>query len=889
MHCPICSSNTTRRNGTPYFACDTCGCWHQSPLPPKTFHGPEEPPISDDERAVNRWLAASLFANVMRGERGPTLDIGSKVPVLASAFAELGCEATAMEPFAAETFPNVRLLRDDFEAHKPSERFRLITLIHVLEHLYDPVEALRKLRRMVTEDGRIFIRIPDHTVPGYERDLTAHHYTIHPFFHCLSDVCEMLVRLGNAFTVEGHDIPGPGQRDIVLRPITKAPTLGVGMIVRNEERDLPRCLRSIASIADGVVIIDTGSTDRTLTVAHNTINQPVWSRTYLRASEQDADGEWRITNFAKARNEYVHELRERGFTHTLSMDADDELIAPHVIRQAMYLPRAVVGVWMDLGDNWRQVHHRLWPADWYVHYKGWCHEFPVIDGLPSIILDHECIRHDATPHGNETSNERNLRILLRQFEAEPDARTAFYIANTHKDGGRHALAIDWYRKRLAYGAEFRDEYLFAMLYLGRSQADAGDLAGGLATMREGLALAPDWQEFRMDRAVVRYKQGRYHEAIAEAVQAINAPIPITILWRERGAYRDQPLRLISWCHEHLGDLDMALLYSRRASALLRGDADWQAREKSLEQRVTTTKQRIALVRPGAIGDVLMTLNLVPLLCEKYPDAKVHYYTSPDIGCGLLPVMAAAGVTAVRDCAGLVPADYDHVISLVGYPLNAGYPYKRMQKHLLEYFADELNLPAQSGLPALTLPCPDRPDGLPERYVTFQARTGWSRYKEWPAERWCEVMAALPHIPFVQIGKQHDPRIAGAIHDYMGRTLRDATALFANASMHVGVDSFANHLSNFYWTRGRRARRVRAVIVWGSTQASAAGYPSNVNLSLGLDCQPCFRENPEISSARTDACPNEHACMRGISVQAVIDAVEALWQETTEPLETTCPG
>jgi hypothetical protein len=60
-------------------------------------------------------------------------------------------------------------------------------------------------------------------------------------------------------------------------------------------------------------------------------------------------------------------------------------------------------------------------------------------------------------------------------------------------------------------------------------------------------------------------------------------------------------------------------------------------------------------------------------------------------------------------------------------------------------------------------------------VTFQARTGWSRYKEWPAERWCEVMAALPHIPFVQIGKQHDPRIAGAIHDYMGRTLRDATA------------------------------------------------------------------------------------------------------------------
>lgn len=47
---------------------------------------------------------------------------------------------------------------------------------------------------------------------------------------------------------------------------TNKPTLSVVIITKNEERDLPRCLRSVC-FADEIVVLDSGSTDRTLEIA----------------------------------------------------------------------------------------------------------------------------------------------------------------------------------------------------------------------------------------------------------------------------------------------------------------------------------------------------------------------------------------------------------------------------------------------------------------------------------------------------------------------------------------------------------------------------------------------------------------------------------------------
>ena len=45
------------------------------------------------------------------------------------------------------------------------------------------------------------------------------------------------------------------------------PTISLCMIVKNEENVLDRCLSSIADLMDEIIIVDTGSTDRTKEIA----------------------------------------------------------------------------------------------------------------------------------------------------------------------------------------------------------------------------------------------------------------------------------------------------------------------------------------------------------------------------------------------------------------------------------------------------------------------------------------------------------------------------------------------------------------------------------------------------------------------------------------------
>ncbi len=929
--CPVCATDSDKRIAkTPYIECPNCGLWFQSPLPPKVYQAPTEYDLAgmpEGDRAVNRDLAARLFDTVMGGRSGHTLDIGAKHPVLASALADRGCVAFAIDGVMPSPEPGVICDQQDFETFAPTDaagKYRLITMIHVFEHMYDPLAALRKLRALVEEDGRVFLRLPDHRVPGIERDLTAHHFTIHPYVHCLTSLLEALAQVGDCFEIEstGH-MNGFGQRDLVLRPISRAPRLAVAMIAKNEAADIGRAVGSFAPIADAFALVDTGSTDDTIGAAISEWCPPghltdsmSW-RTYTDASERDETGEWRLWSFAQARNESLADAEATGADWILWMDADDELLTPAAIRRAMYWPEFdVFGTWIEDGGH-RWIHQRMWKASKRVRFRGRCHEYPVTHECRVGQVDEGRIRHHADPQaGQENSNPRNLRILLREWEEEPSPRTAFYLANTYRDAGRHAEAAEWYERRIAFGEGFRDEYLFSLLYCARAYRAIPDHATADAKSTAGLAIAPDWMEFRLELAQGRYHRGQYAQAIEEAARvAPGCPISPTPLWREVSAYRDAPPRLISWCHEHLGNVAQALVWGELAALLIGGPdaewsqrlsrlrAQWDARDNPAPAIVKRLREQIALHRPGAIGDILMTLNLIPALRAAHPDADIHYFCQGSLtGADALGgVMAAAGVDLALDCASL-PAwrkNYDRVIDLIGYPLAEGYPDKPMRAHLLDYFAYEMGLadplagPVSMGfaLPALTLPRPLRPADAPAGdYATMQWTAGWSAYKEWPRARWEEVCRALPFEVVL-------------IDEVTGHTLAESIALFANARIHLGIDSFTNHLTNYYWQTERGARRVRGVILWGSTQASAAGYAHNANISKGLACQPCFRENPAISRMPRGVCVNPefipithsahgttgpqerrygdgwHQCMADITTDEVVAAALQLWAET----------
>ena len=64
-------------------------------------------------------------------------------------------------------------------------------------------------------------------------------------------------------------------------------TISLCMIVKNEERVLGRCLESVQEIADEIIIVDTGSEDRTKKIAekyHARVFEQEWQDDFSRGT-----------------------------------------------------------------------------------------------------------------------------------------------------------------------------------------------------------------------------------------------------------------------------------------------------------------------------------------------------------------------------------------------------------------------------------------------------------------------------------------------------------------------------------------------------------------------------------------------------------------------------
>ena len=95
------------------------------------------------------------------------------------------------------------------------------------------------------------------------------------------------------------------------------PTISLCMIVKNEEKHIARCLDSVAGLVDEIVIVDTGSSDRTVEIASR-----YTPRVYSYPWKDD---------FSDARN---HAFSKATMDYCMWMDADDVLEEAERYRRA---------------------------------------------------------------------------------------------------------------------------------------------------------------------------------------------------------------------------------------------------------------------------------------------------------------------------------------------------------------------------------------------------------------------------------------------------------------------------------------------------------------------------------------------------------------------------
>lgn len=97
---------------------------------------------------------------------GKLLEIGCSYGLYLNKMKELGWDVTGIEPnrkaaeFGSKEY-GIRIINDTFENVTIAEKFDVIAMRMVLEHLSSPSKALKKAYKLLKEDGQLIIIVPD--------------------------------------------------------------------------------------------------------------------------------------------------------------------------------------------------------------------------------------------------------------------------------------------------------------------------------------------------------------------------------------------------------------------------------------------------------------------------------------------------------------------------------------------------------------------------------------------------------------------------------------------------------------------------------------------------------------------------------------------------------
>jgi len=221
------------------------------------------------------------------------------------------------------------------------------------------------------------------------------------------------------------------------------PKLSCCMIVRNEERHLRRCLQNVSPYVDEIVIVDTGSQDKTVEIA-----KEFTEKIYFHPWEND---------FSKHRNQSISYATGDWI---LQIDADEEL-APgsgEPIRSSIRNAPSDVNFLMisvtDVDQHGRRRvtfnYPRVFRNGLGIYYKSIIHEQVVgngkVDACPGVIwhygyyLDEECM---------DNKKKRNLNLLLEQLEEDPEnVFTMYNLANLYAWMKDYKKVIEYTQKAL---------------------------------------------------------------------------------------------------------------------------------------------------------------------------------------------------------------------------------------------------------------------------------------------------------------------------------------------------------------------------------------------------------------------------------------------------------
>jgi glycosyltransferase involved in cell wall biosynthesis len=323
--------------------------------------------------------------------------------------------------------------------------------------------------------------------------------------------------------------------------------ISLTLIVKNEELTLPACLASVAGLVDEILVVDTGSTDRTREVAAGLGARVVefpWCDDFAAARNEGlkhASGKW---IFWLDADERLDEVNREKFRALVAGLGDEK--AAYVMKQrsgeAGTVGHHSNGVGAQRHDSdavAAQRHHwngvpqtlvdqvRLFRNHPQIRWRYQVHE-QILPALREAGYDVRftdlAIEHggyvDAAVRRRKT--ERNLRLLLLEDAERPgDPFTLFNLGWAYQELGRVAESLPLLTRSLERSrpADSIVHKLYTLIAQGFRRL--GRLGEAMAACRAGRARCPDDAELLDLEANLRQEAGDLAGAIACRRQLVN--------------------------------------------------------------------------------------------------------------------------------------------------------------------------------------------------------------------------------------------------------------------------------------------------------------------------------------------------------------------------------
>lgn len=347
------------------------------------------------------------------------------------------------------------------------------------------------------------------------RDVFVHHFGSRTFRGLGLDVRECLRANFDVFRdkwgaerVAGYRPPEPTETKPLLpageRPAAPTrPTVSLTMIVRNEEGNIGQCLATVADLVDEVIVVDTGSSDRTKAVA-------------AEHGARVHDFPW-VDSFAAARNEA---LRHATGQWVLWLDADDrldeenrgrlrEVFAGLGAENAAYVMKVRSATGRGGGTTRLLDQVRLFRNHPYIRWRYRVHEqiLPAVGQSggrtrwTDVVITHTGY---VDPALRRRKLERNTRLLEIEYAEQPDDPfTLFNLGRSYLDLDRVGDALPVLRASLSRSDPALSIVRKLHPLITQAHWLQGDRAAAEAACDEGLGRFPEDAELLYQKALLR--------------------------------------------------------------------------------------------------------------------------------------------------------------------------------------------------------------------------------------------------------------------------------------------------------------------------------------------------------------------------------------------------